>query len=147
MSMDEFSWCSGLGEESAGEVVMRLERSFEHAGYSAVESDYEEPRMYKEMLKRPELERDKWMEGMRKEFRDFESRKVWRKMKIKDLPGGRKLIGCKWVYKLRGMECTESDWLLWVIYRFQVWILLIIFTCCPGCYFKSCISNVDCLRT
>ena len=64
-----------------------------------MESDYKEPRTYREMMKRPESEREKWLEGMKKELNDFERRKVWRKTKIKDICEGRKLVGCKWVYK------------------------------------------------
>ena len=98
---DESFWGGWDGMESVGEEAMRLERGYEQAGYSAVESDYREPRTYREMLKRPEAERNKWLEGMKKEFKDFERRKVWRRVKIKDIPDGRKLVGCKWVYKLK----------------------------------------------
>ena len=38
---------------------------------------------------------------MQKEFKDFEKRGVWKVMKMRDTPPGRKLIGCKWVYKLK----------------------------------------------
>ena len=34
--------------------------------YSAVESDYKEPKSYKSMLKRPEEVRNKWLEGCKK---------------------------------------------------------------------------------
>ena len=44
----------------------------ERATHSAVESDYKEPRLYKQMLKRPEEERNKWQVGVEKEFRDFQ---------------------------------------------------------------------------
>ena len=73
----------------------------ERANYSAVESDYKEPRTYKQMLKRPEEERNKWKEGVEKEFRDFQRRGVWKRMKTSDVPEGRQLIGTKWVFKLK----------------------------------------------
>ena len=38
---------------------------------------------------------------MKKEFNDFERHQVWRKIKVKDVPEGRKLVGYKWVYKLK----------------------------------------------
>ena len=34
---------------------------------------------------------------MQKEFKDFEKRGVWKVMKMRDMPPGRKLIGCKCV--------------------------------------------------
>ena len=53
----------------------------------------------REMMKRPEEERIKWQEGMQKEFKDFEKRGMWKVMKMRDTPPGRKLMGCKWVHK------------------------------------------------
>ena len=42
------------------------EESREYCHYSAVESDYTEPKNYREMLKRPEEEKRKWLEGVKK---------------------------------------------------------------------------------
>ena len=103
---DESFWGGWDGMESVGEEAKRLERGYEQAGYSAVESDYKEPRTYREMLKRPEVERNKWLEGMKKEFKDFENRGVWRVKKLKDTLPGRRLIGCKWVHKMKEMGST-----------------------------------------
>ena len=50
--------------------------------YSAVESDYKEPKGYRTMLKRPPEEREKWLEACTKELRDFVTRGVWRIIKI-----------------------------------------------------------------
>ena len=99
--MDESFGGSWNEERSVMEKIEKLECAHEFGGYSAVESDYREPRTYNEMMKRPEGERMKWQEGMKKEFNDFERRQVWRKIKVKDVPEGRKLVGCKWVYKLK----------------------------------------------
>ena len=73
----------------------------ERCCFSAVESGYKEPPTYKSMLRRPREEREKWIEGCRKEFRDFEKRGVWVKMRINELPPGRKLVGTKWVFKVK----------------------------------------------
>ena len=35
--------------------------------YSAVESDYAEPKNYREMMKQPDDEKEKWLEGVKKE--------------------------------------------------------------------------------
>ena len=42
-----------------------------------------------------------WLEGVDKEFKDFEKRGVWRVIKKKDMPEGRRLIGNKWVFKVK----------------------------------------------
>ena len=44
--------------------------------FSAVESDYREPKTYKQMLKRPEDEKNKWLEGCKEEFNNIDTRKV-----------------------------------------------------------------------
>ena len=46
-------------------------------------------------------ERRRWLEGVDKEFKDFEKRGVWRVIKKKDMPEGRRLIGNKWVFKVK----------------------------------------------
>ena len=63
------------------------------------------------MLKRPIEEREKWMAGVAKELQDFKRREVWRKIKIKDVPAGKSLIGTKWVFKLKrsgGFRCHQQ---------------------------------------
>lgn len=40
----------------------------------------------------------KWIEAMNKELIAFEANNTW---KIQDLPPGKKVIGCKWVYKIK----------------------------------------------
>ena len=67
--------------------------------YSAVESDYAEPATYKKMMKLPEEERNKWIEGVNEELKNLEDRKVWVRKKLEEIPTGRKLIGTKWVFK------------------------------------------------
>ena len=53
------------------------------------------------MMRRPEEERSKWQEGMEKEFQDFEKRRVWKVKKSNEMTPGKRLIGCKWVHKLK----------------------------------------------
>ena len=51
------------------------------------------------MLKRPPEEREKWLEAVKTEFDNCEAREVWTRIKKKDVPKGRRLIGSKWVFK------------------------------------------------
>ena len=44
--------------------------------------------------------RNGWQE-VAKELQDFKRREVWRKIKIRDVPAGKSLIGSKWVFKLK----------------------------------------------
>ena len=71
----------------------------EQCFYSAVESDYKEPKNYRAMLKRPPDEKDEWLKGCKEELDNFENRGVWTRVKIKDIPKNRRLIGNKWVFK------------------------------------------------
>ena len=43
----------------------------EYAFFSPVESGYLEPKNYRAMMKRPPEEREKWLEGIDKEFKDL----------------------------------------------------------------------------
>jgi hypothetical protein len=40
-----------------------------------------------------------WRAGIKKEFEDMNARGVWRKLKRKDVPRHKRIIGCKWVFK------------------------------------------------
>ncbi len=57
--------------------------------------------MLKRRTKREPEERAKWLDGVEKEFQNFDKRNVWRVIKIKDVPLGTRLIGSKWVCKKR----------------------------------------------
>jgi hypothetical protein len=61
-----------------------------------------EPKKYHEAWDHPETyQRDKWREAMRKEFKDMETRKVWKKIKRVDMPRGRRCVKNKWVFKIK----------------------------------------------
>ena len=64
-----------------------------------VKSMHIKPANHGEMLKRPEEERNKQLEGTNKEFKDFDGRRVLRIVKIEDTLEGEKLMGCEWVCK------------------------------------------------
>ena len=44
--------------------------------YSVVESDYKKSRIYKQILKKTEHEKNKWFQGIKKTFKDFDSREI-----------------------------------------------------------------------
>ena len=67
--------------------------------HSAINSDYAEPGSYKQMLKLPKEEREKWLDGCKEEFNNMNKKKVWVLTPTSKIPKGRKIIRCKWVFK------------------------------------------------
>ena len=53
--------------------------------------------------KNPKL-RLKWREAIKKEFENIEKNQVWRVIKKKDVPENRRLLGAKWVFKVKKMN-------------------------------------------
>jgi hypothetical protein len=49
-------------------------------------------------------ERQGWREAIQKEFKDMNSRNVWKKIKKDEVPPNKRLIGCKWIFK------NEKGW-------------------------------------
>jgi hypothetical protein len=100
LSMSGTTGSNPIGVEN---TIEELDNQFdcEFAFHSAVESDYAVPKTWKQILKHPPEEVKKWMERITKEFADFERRQIWKVIKIKVIPKGRKLIGSKWVFKLK----------------------------------------------
>ena len=69
---------------------------------SAVTSGPTEPKTFQEAWHSPiEKERDKWRAAIRKEIRSMIDRVVWRKTDRKRIPNNRRLIGNKWVWKIK----------------------------------------------
>ena len=69
---------------------------------SAVTSGPTEPKTFQEAWHYPvESERDNWRVDMRKEIRSMIERGVWRKTDRKRIPSNRRLIGNKWVFKIK----------------------------------------------
>ena len=64
-----------------------------------MKDQYKEPATYNKMIKLPLEEREKLMEGVKEEFANFDTRKVWKVILRNDVPHGRKLVGTKWVFK------------------------------------------------
>ena len=69
---------------------------------SAVTSGPTEPKTVQEAWHYPEeSERDNWRAAIRKEIRSMIERGVWRKTDRKRIPSNRRLIGNKWVFKIK----------------------------------------------
>ena len=69
---------------------------------SAVTSEPTEPKTFEEAWHYPiEKERDSWRAAIRKEIRSMIERGVWRKADRKKIPSTRRLIGNKWVFKIK----------------------------------------------
>ena len=46
-------------------------------------------------------ERNLWRDAIKKEFKDMIDRKVWRNHKKNDVPKNRRLIGNKWIFRIK----------------------------------------------
>ena len=69
---------------------------------SAVTSGPTEPKTFQEAWHYPiENERERWRIAIRKEIRSMIERGVWRKTDRKKVPNNRRLIGNKWVFKIK----------------------------------------------
>ena len=69
---------------------------------SAGTSGPTEPKTFKEAWHSPvEEERNNWQMAIRKEIKSMIDRGVWRKIDRKNIPNNRRLIGNKWVFKIK----------------------------------------------
>ena len=69
---------------------------------SAVTSGPDEPNNFNEVWNHQcPSERGKWREAITKELFCMENKKVWRIIHNTDVPKDRRLIGCKWVFKIK----------------------------------------------
>ena len=46
------------------------------------------------------MKKKKWLEGVQLELENYEKRGVWKRVEVSEI-GNRKLIGSKWVFKLK----------------------------------------------
>ena len=75
-------------------------------------SDPDEPQGFQEAWWGPDLVAgDKWQEAICLECKKMLDMGVWRHVKRKDHPNDHRLVGCIWVFKVKGMVCTVPD--LW----------------------------------
>jgi len=65
----------------------------------AVASDPKEPKTFNQAWNSETSEREDWREAIRKELNSMKTRKVWDVVDLDKVPDGRKIIGCKWVFK------------------------------------------------
>ena len=64
--MDGYVYDESINSSYTGETV-----PIEYAYYSAVESGYKEPKIFKAMMKLNEEERNKWLEGVTRELNNL----------------------------------------------------------------------------
>lgn len=63
---------------------------------AAVAQDYESPRSFSEAMKNPD--KGRWQSAMKDEMDSLKANDVW---ELVSPPTGRKVLGCKWVYKVK----------------------------------------------
>ena len=74
----------------------------ESCSISAFTSDLEEPKTFSEAWNHQEPKiRNQWREAMKKELNNMECKNVWTEKQKNEIPIDRRLVGCKWVVKLK----------------------------------------------
>ena len=65
-------------------------------------SDPDEPQSFQEAWWDPDLtSREKWRVDIRLEFKKMLDMGVWRHVRTNDHPNDRRLVGCRWVFKVK----------------------------------------------
>nr|KYP62383.1 Retrovirus-related Pol polyprotein from transposon TNT 1-94 [Cajanus cajan] len=75
-----------------------------YALHAAEEIDSDEPTTYKEAISHPEAE--KWILAMREEMESLYKNQTW---KLVELPKGRHVVGCKWIYKKKSIFSEKEE--------------------------------------
>ena len=104
--MGEFSFeANGDMAFAVGDTVIEGELTEEQMAQLKPEEykDYfENPGNYWDAFNHPSpFQRKLWRAGIAKEFAKMDERKVYRKVKKKDVPKNRRLIKCKWVFEVK----------------------------------------------
>ena len=91
------------GDESMEQAELTMEEWIQETCLiSAVTSGPSEPKTFQEAWHSPiEKERENWRIMIREEIRSMINRGVWRKTDRKRIPNNRRLIGNKWVFKIK----------------------------------------------
>ena len=78
------------------------ERFHEIAFVTSTRSDPDEPQSFKEAWWDTDLiSREKWREAICLEFKKMMDMGVWRHVKRNDHPNDHRLVGCRWVFKVK----------------------------------------------
>ena len=84
--------------EESNEFCMLTAETQETEGLEGEES----PKTFQEAWHHPNAtSREKWREDIRKELKAMIDQKVYRNVKKKNLPPGRKPVGCRWVFAIK----------------------------------------------
>ncbi len=89
-------------EEMGNVLIDRMDSDFAFLADGATLDEYDEPTKFKEAWNHEEnYQQGKWREAITKEFKDMSTRKVWKKMKRRDIPEGRRCVKQKWIFKVK----------------------------------------------
>ena len=106
-------WCEVISTATKlDNIMVRPERTIPpHTLFYGEDAKYTRNlRTFGEMHYPIENERNSWRAAIRKEIKSMIERGVWRKTDRKKIPNNRRLIGNKWVFKIkREMVLTGQD--------------------------------------
>jgi hypothetical protein len=82
----------------------------EETNLVAITSDPNEPKTFHQAWNHKDLtEKDGWRSAIQTELANMEKRNVWQIIDQSMMPKERKVIGCRWVFKKKGMGTTGQD--------------------------------------
>jgi hypothetical protein len=74
---------------------------------TAIDSDYSEPVILKATWHHPDpIHQEHWRAAIRRELKDMHDKSVWKYTSTNAIPTDRKILGSKWVFKLKKMDLT-----------------------------------------
>jgi hypothetical protein len=90
-------------DEMGNVLIDRMDSDFAFfADGAPLVDEYDEPTKFKEAWNHEDkFQQGKWREAITKEFKDMNRRKVWKKMKRRDIPEGRRCVKQKWIFKVK----------------------------------------------
>ena len=82
---------------------------YEIAFATSTMSDPDEPQSFQEAWWNPDLiAREKWQEAICLEFKKMMDMGVWRHVKRRDCPNDHRVVGCRWVFKVKGCVACHT---------------------------------------
>lgn len=81
-----------------------MEKKKNHRGLFSYEETHKEPTTYQDALQNGDS--IKWKETMEDEFSSLKKNQTWT---LTELPAGKNVVGCQWIYKIKYKPADSVD--------------------------------------
>jgi hypothetical protein len=104
-----------IGDTVIDELFDAGNFGFNFAMFTGGADDFEEPSHYDNAWNNPDpAQQTKWRQAISKEFRDMETRKVWKIIKRSKIPEGRRCMKNRWVWKIKRDGTFRARLVVWI---------------------------------